>query len=922
MKIKLFLSLSFVFFALFSASAAEPVEFPQLTSAPVIDGKGDDPAWQGLPWYGDFSVVGTNVVPDAKTAFKAGVWGGELIFLIRAEEPDTSVLKRTRSKRDDMVFFDDCVEVMIDAENFSENLCHIIVNSLGTEYDSYYSQKGMVANPAWNFQKVRSAAFTGKDHFSVEIALPLAELGFVSGDGKIRFNVARQRYGKKREISSFSPAKGSLQVPETFADGVIKVPGLESYAYRLSAPYDLKVKDGKSVTGKIQLHNRSGKLRFVEVLINGKAAAKRAVDANLSCEIAFDLPYKEKLDILVEVRERRHSRLLQSRTVTLEYQPVSIVLDSPGYRDNIYSDEKISAIAGKVQINASDDADKAVQVSLLDAKGAVLVSGTADKEGNFSLPVNILPEGSYTLVIRRGKLSCTKVIRKLPRQDGEVRIARNGVLLVDGKPFTPYGWFRLNPEDGAKEGYKLDFHYNFPWRSDDEVQAYLDNAHKLGLKVISYCYPNGSMMTNAAYKRALSDNEAELIRRRVSKFSTHPALLAWYIADEPEYEPWLRSRLEKVAAVCREADPYHPTVICNNSIDGLLKYRGIGDISMPDYYPGFLENGNAASPIGRYGELLAASKKLDNRAQWGVPQGFTWNAYGSKGHRIPDYTELRNMHYQTLLNGHTGVIWYSYELNYTDPALHIHVAKLRKEMEIFIELWQNPQLRKEPSMTRELAAASYKNVNGEDYLIAVNLTPGDLSIDLASPSGRKFFIAGKKGETVTPEKGRIKDKLARYETRIYTTGSEKAAAFTAEEEKEAVSAALKALHREGNLAYYRANPGLKFTSSTLTDPRIPLYQYCDGAYSSIHVFDRAKDPRCEVTLIFPEKVKISRLELYGRDIRSFKVRTPVGEFGRYKAGDQSFGRVQSVSPVETDRISVYDFDGFGISEIEIYSEPK
>lgn len=75
-------------------------------------------------------------------------------------------------------------------------------------------------------------------------------------------------------------------------------------------------------------------------------------------------------------------------------------------------------------------------------------------------------------------------------------------------------------------------------------------------------------------------------------------------------------------------------------------------------------------------------------------------------------------------------------------------------------------------------------------------------------------------------------------------------------------------------------------------------------------------------MIFPEKVKISRLELYGRDIRSFKVRTPVGEFGRYKAGDQSFGRVQSVSPVETDRISVYDFDGFGISEIEIYSEPK
>ncbi|MBR6372352.1 MAG: hypothetical protein IKS20_04155, partial [Victivallales bacterium] len=376
------------------------------------------------------------------------------------------------------------------------------------------------------------------------------------------------------------------------------------------------------------------------------------------------------------------------------------------------------------------------------------------------------------------------------------------------------------------------------------------------------------------------------------------------------------------ADICRQADPYHPTIICSNSIDGLVKYQGIADVSMPDYYPGFLENGNSASPIGRYGELLAASTKLDGRTQWGVPQGFTWNAYGSKGHRVPDYDELRNMHYQTLVNGHTGLVWYSHELNYTEPAVHIHVKKLLDEMKLLKELWQNPQLRKDVSITSRLASASYREVNGVDYLVAVNLTSGELEIELPAPSGKVFYVAGEKGIKFVPEKGKIKDCLGRYRTRVYTTNAALSEAFAAHEEREAVSAAMKKLHRPGNLAYYRDCPGLKFSSSLLTDPRIPLYQLCDGAYSSIHVFDRNKDPRCEVTIIFPQKVKIARLELHGRDIASFEVHTPQGKFGQYNGGDKTFGIVQIDNAVETDSITVSHFNGFGISEIEVYSTKK
>ena len=898
------------------------VDFPMLPNAPTVDGKEGDPAWEGQPWQGEFVTVGANAKPEAPTHFKAGVHGEHLYFLIRAEEPDTSLLRKKRTTRDDMVFFDDCIEVMVDAENLGQTFTHIIVNSIGTVYDSRYSQGGMVANPSWDFQDARAAALVADGYFQIEIALPLAELGFIKADGKIRFNVARQRFGKKREISSFSPAKGSLQVPDTFAKGIVHSPDLNAYAYRLSPPYELTVKDGKSVTGKIQLSNFTGKLRFLEFFVNGKSAGRRVIEANLSNDVTFTLPYAPKLALLVEVREKGMTRLRQSLMAELEYKPINLMLTSPAYRANIYSDQKINAIEGTVMVNASEASAKDIELVFKDTSGRILSTATANGDGTFSLPIGSIPDGQYTLTAKCGELETSKDIRKLPHCPGEVRFTEHGVMMVDGKPFTPYGWFRLNPEDGARDGYNLDFHYNAPWYSDEQLRAYLDRAQKLGLKVATYCYPQGKMMQNSAYRQILGEEEAKLITARVSQFSSHPALLAWYIADEPEYEPWLRARLEKIADICRQADPFHPTVIVNNSIDGLVKYQGIGDVSMPDYYPGFLENGDSASPIGRYGELLAASQKLDGRAQWGVPQGFTWNAYGSNGHRVPDYDELRNMHYQTLVNGHTGIVWYSHELNYAEPSVHIHVKKLLDEMKLLTDLWQNPQRRKIVSMTSRLAAASYSNVNGEDYLVAVNLTPEEQELELPAPSDNIFYAAGEKTVRAVPENGKIKDRLGRYRVRVYTTKATLATAFCACEETEEVAAAMKKLHRPGNLAYYRDCPGLKFTSSQLTDSRIPLCQLCDGAYSSLLVFDRGKDPRCEVTIIFPTKVQIARLELYGRDLNSFEVHTPLGKFGQYDGEDTTCGVVQIDHAVETDRITVSKFNGFGISEIEIYGTGK
>ena len=67
----------------------------------------------------------------------------------------------------------------------------------------------------------------------------------------------------------------------------------------------------------------------------------------------------------------------------------------------------------------------------------------------------------------------------------------------------------------------------------------------------------------------------------------HPALLAYYIADEPDgagfgMDPRI---LEEVYAYIKRVDPYHPITIVLNCRGSVPRYVHTGDIIMADPYP-------------------------------------------------------------------------------------------------------------------------------------------------------------------------------------------------------------------------------------------------------------------------------------------------------------------------------------------------
>ena len=96
--------------------------------------------------------------------------------------------------------------------------------------------------------------------------------------------------------------------------------------------------------------------------------------------------------------------------------------------------------------------------------------------------------------------------------------------IVNGQPFIPLGIYAVGVKDmpTVKDfGFNLVQSYQFFGMPDEEKKEYLDEAFRNGLMVFAGL--------NGAHK--LAEN-TEKIKETVNTFKNHPALYAWYLADE------------------------------------------------------------------------------------------------------------------------------------------------------------------------------------------------------------------------------------------------------------------------------------------------------------------------------------------------------------------------------------------------------
>ncbi|MGB9876269.1 MAG: carbohydrate-binding family 9-like protein [bacterium] len=213
MKVAKFLVLILLPILLFSD---ERREYPcyLMSEAPILDGKGEEKAWENLPEATGFYILGgERYAMEKQTYFKAG-WTKEGIYIfVRCEEPAMDRIT-ARLKDGELLYQEDSVELFLFPKD-APNYLHLAVNSLGSRWNEIDST-GQPSSP-WNW---KARAFRGKNFWSVEVMIPFAVLGRIPEDEeKWLINIARNIYtGPMVEhFTCWPPLRGGFHEVQNFA---------------------------------------------------------------------------------------------------------------------------------------------------------------------------------------------------------------------------------------------------------------------------------------------------------------------------------------------------------------------------------------------------------------------------------------------------------------------------------------------------------------------------------------------------------------------------------------------------------------------------------------------------------------------------------------------------------------------------------
>lgn len=885
---------------------------------PLVDGKLDDAVWQEGAWSTGFSLLDRpEVIVEVQTRFKVAIDAANLYFAVRANEPDMANQVKTIAERDGKAYLDECIEIMMGADPEGSRYLHFIVNPLGTVYDEELFNEGNEANQAWDSGCTVGVALE-PDAWTLELAVPIVDTGVTAkGQGGWILNVARERRsGQIEELSSFAPLTGGFHQPTRYAALQLPEVDLSPFVWGVRYPYEIEVRpegDALTCTAKTFIENQTGAFRFYTLRPKWRVADTEVVgpdvpgglDAGQSKEVtfAFTVPQRGAGTLSIEVRDRANPEALwavRKRQMTLEYMPIIVNVTRPHYRNNIHATELLDAVQASVQLAVS--AEQRAGAELLVSLTAESKPGEPVAQQTFpvhedatavSLPIPELEVGRYRFAValqRDGEAveRAETQIRKLPKVDHEWRLDENNVLLHNGEPFLPFGWFAMPAEEMAKPDcpYNAAHDYNAHWFPVEKNRATLDAFAAAGKVLTIDPYPSHEMTDSPAlWGQPLSEEDAEGVRQRVRALKDHPGLFAWYMADEPELVPALPERMRQLREVVAEEDPYHPCIMLNDTIAGIYKYVDGGDVLMPDPYPCFVKGGLAAVPIEKVSEFMRAARDAaqGRRALWITPQAFNYGDYGRENNRAPTFTELRNMTYQAVVEGTTGFLYYLWgdSLSYMDlrvgmPFLAREIADL-KEAVLAPDAGNTVQI--EASMPEHIHCSA-RRVNEQVYVFAVNTAPEpqQVSFSLRESLGavEDLHAVSENRSLRRGENGRFSDAFGPYATHVYSTNAalaqrESFAAAQAEIDK--LDAARK---KAGNVAFEESGVTVKVSSKSQYGS-VPA-RIVDGVEDGMGWRDNTPDECPDwVELEWLEPVEVGRVVVWTSTVEDLAVLVPDGE---------------------------------------------
>ena len=350
---------------------------------------------------------------------------------------------------------------------------------------------------------------------------------------------------------------------------------------------------------------------------------------------------------------------------------MDVILLSPVYRGLIFED-------GNPEINISvnlsgfknDLAHFGLTGKLIDSSGKEFKSSITEIEHNnlqyqISIDSKDIPIGSYlikvNLIGKNNKLldSWESVIKKISAADKPlVYFDDYKRLIVNGKEMFPLGmyWGSINEPD-LKIYADSKFNFLLPYSPPTDDQMLLAEKYKLRVIFSVKDYYQGLKFAPPEIK-SLGD-EAILLNKKLQHFKDSPSLLGWYNNDELTLD--YIDRLDDHYKQISSTDPNHPVLSIIINPDQSEFYTQSCDVIGSDPYV------IPKSPLYNVGmAAYSVNESIEySRPVWMVIQAHNIGNYREfipdpENYRSPTYDEMRSMAWQSICEGASGLLFYSF----------------------------------------------------------------------------------------------------------------------------------------------------------------------------------------------------------------------------------------------------------------------
>ena len=721
-------------------------------SPPAIDGTLDEPAWRDAESLSGFVKVShPEQRPLAPTTVRILCDSDALYLGFRCSEPLPDKILAKHKNHDDPVWGDDTVEIVLDPDNARSRLYHLIVNSVGARYDA----EGKITppetsndEPKWDGVWTAACSRSGNE-WVAEVRLPFKTFGIDPQHGAcVGLNLGRGRVGAEREDSSWAPTRIQYVNPARLGELYIPSgPGRAKQPLRIQLPLNLDRVRGRA-SQKLELVNPApspalinwtASVRGGSNLLEHSGTATVPVGGASKVSLPLALEAIGPHQLHLSVRNSSSSETLYNGFRSFQ------VLPEIGISESLYALQYHRAEARvALHLPAKEIRGTLMETTLSRAGEAHpletrIQRPRAGQTNAVCFDLKNREAGCYSISVRllRGsEVVAAAESRPLPYCPNPlVGFDPNGFLTVDGKPWFPVGLYTIQAREGShdavmeearKAGFNTTVFYAY---TVETITPLLDAARRHDLR--AFVYP-----ANPFRVREHKASREELIGE-IQARKHHPALLGWYLVDEPEGIGVASVQtVRDYYQLVKETDPSHPCSLVIMSPEAAANYGASADIVWIDPYP------IPHSPVTYVSECMDGTREsvAVDKPIWTIPQAFDWSVWRTgkvdQVHR-PTPAEERCMTYLALVHGAKGIVYWAhtaskyYIQDYPEhwTALKQLAGELQQLSPVLLTTNSMSKLQVTPkSATLDTMV---KELNGDLYVFAVNREPAKVRAQFA-----------------------------------------------------------------------------------------------------------------------------------------------------------------------------------------------